>query len=218
VSRLAGRLALAAAGLVAAWLLIGVPIANLGAVPSPPEAVSPSVPGPTGERAVLPSPRGLPPERLSAVLALGASSPGVGAETADVLDRLQRLDRLRGAEREAEAAELYGWAAVAAGQGTAAGPAGAPQDVPAAVADLLRDELTLAGLVALADRDPAAAGPPGGALPGRLAALAALEGEARRTEALALSQVSAQGLADGSVPPPFAAAAQVVLEELAQPS
>jgi len=210
--RLAGRLALSAAALTAAWLLVGVPIANLGAAVPPPAVPSGSsaLAAPEGPAVVgrdgLVAPASLPPQRLSAVLAAAAAQRDLGPQTEDLLDRLQQLDRLRGIAREAEAAQLYGLAAVDAL--TAAGSA----PISGQVADLLRPEVTLDGLAAVVDLDPAAAGTLGRTFAARVRVLATLEGEPRREEAFALWLLSQQGVADSTLTPAFDAAARAVLE------
>lgn len=216
VPRLAGRLTLAAAAITAAWLLVGAPIANLGAEEPPPAVPAVSgglLPTPAGPAAGGPdglvAPAALPPQELSAVLAVATTAQeDLGPRTEDLLSRLQRLDRLRGITREAEAAELYGIAAVDAVS------ASNSAQVSAEVADLLRPEVTLDGLAALVDLDPAAAGALGRTFAARVRVLATLEGEPRREEAFALWLLSQQGVADATLTPAFDAAARAVLEDI----
>lgn len=215
VPRLVSRLTLSAAAIAAAWLLVGVPIANLGAEEAAPALAADSELLPADDpadasvvvgRDGLVAPAALPPQDLSAVLALAAGQGDLGPQTDELLGRLQRLDALRGIAREAEAATLYGSAAVDAQS------ANASAQVSTAVADLLRPEVTLDGLAAVVDLDPAAAGTLGRTFATRVRVLTALEGEARREEAFALWLLSQQGVADGTLTPAFDAAARAALE------
>lgn len=208
-----GRFALGVAAVVAAWLLLGEPLMRLGSVgagerveqgaPAPQEAETPRVVQPG------PPPVQLPADELQRILDSAAGSTvDLGPETVDLLARLRDLDRLRGIARQAEAADLYGRAAVDAAAGTNSAA------LAAQIAELLRPELSVDGLIGLIDRDPVAVGPLGRTYATRLRVLQTLAGEAREAEAFDLWLTAQTATAEGTLTPEFAASARTVLSQI----
>lgn len=165
-----------------------------------------------GERAPatasLPAPAPEPSTTISAVVDLGRTRTDLGPQGGAFVDRLAALAALQGPERAAEVADLYGQAVVDV-------EAGAPSaSYSAGAAAALRPELTLDGVVALGDRDPAALGERGVMFAERLRSLGQLRGETQAAEAGVLLEVAEVAEADGDLTPTFARAANEVLRQV----
>ncbi len=139
---------------------------------------------------------------LDGVIALAELDNAVPAP---FVDRLRALRGLEGEERGREAAELFGQ--------TSRDEALAPGFRAVAAAALL-PEVTLDGVVALAERDPAVTGPDGGAFVDRLQALRVLEGEERARAAAALLADVDAGAPGVNLSPPFRAVAAQILRPM----
>jgi len=143
-----------------------------------------------------------PEVTVDGLVALAERDPAAaGPDGAPFVERLRGLGGLRGEPRAAEAVELFA---------LASGPRSAlPGPFGAAVTSALFAEVTVEGLVAAAERDPAAAGPDGAPFVERLRGLGGLRGEPRAAEAVELFALAS---GPGSVlPGPFGAAASAAL-------
>lgn len=139
-----------------------------------------------------------------------ASETDLGESMNEVLERLSRLDDLEGPEHAGEVAELYGRAAIDARTDSPS------SELSADIADLLRPQLSLEGLLVQFDNDPEAVGRGGELLAGGLRNLNDLEGEDRVQEARVLLPVAEVSVESGTITPQFGTTSIEVLQGIAE--
>jgi plastocyanin len=177
--------------LLAAALAVVAQVRSAGAPAQPQLAAAdpPAAPPPVGDLSTLPG-----------LLAAGQADPAVlGAAGPQLLPRLRALGGLAGPARAVEVADLYGLARTGKATGAL---------VPAAADTLtgaLRGELTPAGVAALLERDPAAAGADAPALARALRDLPGADDGAR-------ARLAAQAAAGGQRGSLTAAAATAAMD------
>ncbi|MPZ88507.1 MAG: protein kinase [Nitriliruptorales bacterium] len=152
-----------------------------------------------------------PPSAQAILDRAAAGDADLGEGMSEVLERLSRLEELDGAERAGEAAELYGRATVDARTDSPT------SELSTDIAELLRPELSVQGLLAQFDDDPEAVGPGGELLAGGLRNLDGLEVGERVQEASVLLPVAEVSVETGNITPEFGATAIEVLREIAEP-
>lgn len=186
--------------------VVSAPVTEPAATPSPISLgqVIPGIGAPP-----LPAPDGDPPA-LADVLAALDGSDELGLAGQDVRDRLEGLGTLDEAGRAAETADLFGTAAVAVAS-DAAWEAEARQ-----VVDLLRPELGVEEVLALADRDPALLDPFFTRVVSGLQGMVAMDPAGRAEEAVDLLPDLELAATEGTMEPALAAAAADVLARAQQ--
>ncbi len=170
-------------------LLAAVAIAAIGVLALPTEQTVPELQSVAPEQSAI------------AALVSGSDPAALGPTGTEILDRLRALDGLRGEQRAAEVASLYGTTAVEASRGAV------DRAFADAVIGLLRPELTQEALMALIAVDPQAAGVRGPTFMG------ALRDTSQAAERTALGVVAAEWTQQGLLPASVGATAVAVLSE-----
>lgn len=203
----AGALLTVTAGVLLVGRYGGTDDSSLTVLPTPAPEV-PEVPGIEAAPAVVGEDPGGDGSVQDILDRAAADEADLGTGMEELLERLARLDGLEEPERSADVAELYGRAAVDA-------EAGSPSSgLSADVADVLRPQVSLEGLIAEFDRDPERVGPGGELIVNGLRKLAGLEGRERAEGARVLLPVIAASVESGTISPEFGATTISVLERI----
>lgn len=194
------------AGVVATLLLVavlglGLWVRQALTAPLQPAASTPSTPSPAPTPEAVPTVVDVPPvASLSDLLERPDLTPGTDAEAA-LLAQVRDLEALQAPERGVAAAELLGRTVTGAADGQLS------RGFARGLFDVLAAEVTLDGVVVLAERDPASIGP----FLDRLRALPDLDGAERAAAAAALFGDVSASTTTGVLPPQLRAVVMAAL-------
>lgn len=198
-------------GLVAAAALVAATVLAVRArSASPPAAPAPVVetssPPPSAPASAAPT--SSPLSSLAPLVEEARARTDLGAETQAFVERVAALEGMSGTARAAEAAELYGIAAVDGSSDSNSA------ELSSRAAVSLQPELSLEGLVALVERDPALTGPTSAAFAEELRRLAALPVADQSAPATALFVRALVETDGGGLTPTFGRAVTDLLQRL----